>query len=70
MKIIRVIKEKIIKGIINLLEQQKKKIKSKPAIVGHFYSNNSIGYESSSDRNKALSIKENIGEIESYLKAS
>ena len=71
LKIIRAIEEKIIRDIINLLEQKKKKkVRSKPAIVGHFYSNNSIEYESSSDKNKALSIKENIDETESYLKAS
>ena len=71
LKIIRAIEEKIITDIINLLQQKKKKrVRSKPAIVGHFYSNNSIEYESSSDRNKALSIKENIDETQSYLKAS
>ena len=50
------IKDKIISDIGTLFEQGDDYYK--PVIVGNFWNNNYIEYESSDDRNKSLSVKE------------
>ena len=47
---------------------KKKKDYYKPISVGNFWSNNSIEYESSGDRNKNLSEKEYLDKIKSYFR--
>ena len=39
-----------------------------PITVGNFWNNNYLEYESSGDRNKNLSVKENLDKTKSYLR--
>ena len=57
----------MIRDIKNLFEPEEEDY-YKPIKVGNFYSNSSIEYESYSDRNKTLSIKEYLDETMPYLK--
>ena len=61
------IKDRIIRDIKTLFEQQEEDY-YKSVRVGNFYSNNFIEYESNSDRNKTLLIKEYLDQIKPYLK--
>ena len=54
----KAIKGRILGDIKNFLSMKKKKIIKKPVRVSKFWSNNYIEYESNSDRNKRLSVKE------------
>ena len=56
----------MIRDIKNLFEPEEDYYK--PIKVGNFYSNSSIEYESYSNRNKTLSIKEYLDETMPYLK--
>ena len=56
----------IIRDIKNLFKQEEDYYKL--VIVGNFYRNNYIEYESNGDRNKTLSIEENLNKIRLYLK--
>ena len=58
------IKDRIIRDIKSLLEQLDY---YEPVRIGSFHSNDYIEYESKSDRNKILSIKEQLEEIKLYL---
>ena len=51
------IKDRVIRDIRNLFEHEEEDY-YKPVTVGNFWSNNYIEYESCSDRNKTLSVKE------------
>ena len=42
----------------------------KPVIVGIFWSNNYIEYQSKANRNKTLSVDEYLNKIRTYLKIS
>ena len=64
-KIIKAIKGRIVRDIRSLFEQEEDYYK--PVRVGNFYSTNYIKYESNSDRNKSLSIKEFFEEIKLCL---
>ena len=64
-KIIKAIKGRIVGDIRSLFEQEEDYYK--PVRVGNFYSTNYIKYESNSDRNKSLSIKEFFEEIKLCL---
>ena len=66
-KIIKAIKDRIYRDIRNLFEQGEEDYYM-PVRAGNSYSNNYIEYKSIGDRNKPLSIKEYLDEIESYLK--
>ena len=58
------IKDRIIRDIKSLLEQLDY---YEPVRIGSFHSNDYIEYESKSDRNKILSIKEQLEEIKLHL---
>ena len=64
--IIEAIKDRIIRDIKNLFEQEKNH--KKAVRICNSYGNNYIKNESNGDRNKTLSIKEYLYEIKSYLK--
>ena len=59
------IKDRIIRDIRTLFEQEDDYYKL--IRVGNFWNNNYIEYESNSDRNKDLSLKEYLGKIKTYL---
>ena len=63
----KAIKNRIIKDIRNLFEQEDKYY-YKQVRVGNFWNNNYIEYESKSNIIKNLSIKEYLEEIEPYFK--
>ena len=60
------IKQRIIRDINNLFEQEEHYYKA--SRVGQFYSNNYIEYEFNGDRNKTLWIREYLDENKLYLK--
>ena len=60
------IKDKIIRDIKTLFEEENDY--HKPIKVDNFWNNNFIKYESNSDKNKNLSVKEYLNESKSYLK--
>ena len=61
------IKDRIIKDIRRLFEQENDDYYFKLKIVSNFWNNNYIEYESNSDRNKNLSLDEYLNKIEPYL---
>ena len=61
------IKERIVKGIRNLLEHEKEDY-YKAVRVGNFWSNNHIECESNGDRDKTLSVEVYRNETRPYLK--
>ena len=61
------IKDRIIRDIGTLFEQQEEKDYYKPIRVGNFWNKNYIEHESSSDRNKNLSVKEYLDKLKPYL---
>ena len=60
------IKDRIIRDIRILFEQEDDYYK--PIGVGNFLNNSCIKYESSSDRNKNLSVKQFLDKIKPYLR--
>ena len=60
------IKGWIIQDIRTLFKQEDDYYK--PTTVGNFWNNSYIEYESSSDRNKNLSVKEYLHKIKPYLR--
>ena len=64
---IKKIEDRIIRDIKNLLEHEGEHY-YKPVRVSNFHGNNYFEYESNSDRNKILSIKEYLDEFKAYLK--
>ena len=62
----KAIQDRIIRDIQNLFEQDENFWK--PVTVGNNYNNNYIKHKSDGNGNKTLSIKENLDEIELYLK--
>ena len=61
------IKDRIIKDIRRLFEQENDDYYFKLKIVSNFWNNNYIEYESNSDGNKILSLDEYLNKIEPYL---
>ena len=61
------IKERIVKGIRNLLEHEKEDY-YKAVRVGNFWSNNHIECESNGDRDKTLSVEVYRNKSRPYLK--
>ena len=61
------IKDKIIRDTRTLFEQKEEDY-YKPMRLGNFWNNNYIEYESSSDRNKNLSVKECLDKNKPYLR--
>ena len=61
------IKERIVKGIRNLLEHEKEDY-YKAVTVSNFWSNNHIECESNGDRDKTLSVEVYRNETRPYLK--
>ena len=59
-------KDKIIRDIKTFFEEENDY--HKPMKVDNFWNNNFIKYESNSDKNKNLSVKEYLNESKSYLK--
>ena len=59
--------DKIIRDIKKLFEQKEEEDHYKAVRVGKFWSNSYIEYESNGDRNKTLSIKEYLDEINSFM---
>ena len=65
----KAIKDRILRDIKNLSEHEKEEQNYyKPVRVRNFWSNNYIEYESSGNRNKALSVEEYLNKISPYLK--
>ena len=64
----KTIKDRILRYIKNPFEHKKEENCYKQVKVSNFCSNNYIEYESNSDRNKTLSVKEYLNEIRPYLK--
>ena len=62
------IKDRILRYINNLFEDEEEKNYFKPVIVNNFWNNNYIEYKSNGNRNKAVSVEEYIHKIISYLK--
>ena len=62
-----IIKNRILSNIRNLFQHERKDY-YKPAIVGNFWSNNYIEYESKDGRNKTLSVEECLNKVRLYLK--
>ena len=62
------IKDRTIRDIRTLFEQQEEKHYYKPIRVGNFWNNNYINYKSSGDRNKNLSVKEYLVEFKPYMR--
>ena len=60
------IKDKIIRDIKTLFKEEDDYCK--PIKEGNFWNNNYIEYESNSDKNKNLPVKEYLNEIKPYLK--
>ena len=65
----KAIKDRILRDIKNLSEHEKEEQNYyKPVRVSNFWSNNYIEYESSGNRNKALSVEEYLNKISPNLK--
>ena len=62
----RIIKDRIIRDIRTLFEQQEEDY-YEPKRVSNFWNNNYIEYESNSDKNRNLSLDEYLNKIEPYL---
>ena len=62
----RIIRDRIIRDIRTLLEQEEDYYKLKR--VTNFWNNNYIEYESNGDKNRNLSLDEYLTKIESYLR--
>ena len=62
----RIIRDRIIRDIRTLLEQEEDYYKLKR--VSNFWNNNYIEYESNGDKNRNLSLDEYLTKIESYLR--
>ena len=62
------IKDRILRYINNLFEDEEEKNYFKPVRVNNFWNNNYIEYKSNGNRNKAVSVEEYIHKIISYLK--
>ena len=63
-----VIKDRVLREILNLLEHQEQEKNYYKAAKVIFWSNNYIEYESKSDRIKKLSFEEYLDKIKLYLK--
>ena len=63
----RLIKDKIIRDIKTLFQQQEEDY-YKPKRVSSFWNNSYIEYESNSDKNSNLSLDEHLIKIKPYLK--
>ena len=61
----RLIKDKIIRDIRTLFEQQDKDY-CKPRRVGNLWNNNYIKYENNDDKNRKLSLDKYLDKIKSY----
>ena len=62
------IKDRILRYINNLFEDEEEKNYFKPVRANNFWNNNYIEYKSNGNRNKAVSVEEYIHKIISYLK--
>ena len=68
-KEVKEIKDIILRNIKNLFEYEKEEENYyKPVRVNNFWTNNYIEYKSNSDRNKTLSVVENLDKIRPYLR--
>ena len=63
----RLIKDKIIRDIRTLFEQEEKDY-YKPKRVSSFWNNNYIDYDSNGDKNNNLSLDEHINKTKAYLR--
>ena len=63
----KAIKDRKPRDVKNLFEHEEKSY-YKPVRVKKFWSNNYIEYESNSNRNKTLSVKEYLNKVRPYLK--
>ena len=63
----RLIKDRIIRDIGTLLEQQEEHY-YKPKRESNFWNNNYIEYESNGDKNRKLSLDEYFNKIKPYLR--
>ena len=62
------IKDRILRYIKNLFEDEEEENCFKPVWVNNFWNNNYIEYKSNGNKNKAVSVEEYIHKIISYLK--
>ena len=64
----RIIKDRIIRGIKTLFEQEEEKDYYESKRVSNFWNNNYIEYESNGDKSRNLSLDEYLNKTESYLR--
>ena len=64
----RIIKDRVIRCIRKLFQQQQEEHYYKPERVSNFWNNNYIEFESNGDRNRNVSLDELINKIKSYLR--
>ena len=63
-----IIKDRIIRDIRTLFEQENEEDYYKPKRVSNFWNNNYIEYKSNGDKNRNLSLDEHLNKIEAYLR--
>ena len=64
----RIIKDRIIRDIKTLFEQEEEKDYYESKRVSNFWNNNYIEYESNGDKSRNLSLDEYLNKTESYLR--
>ena len=64
----RIIKDRVIRCIRKLFQQQQEEHYYKPERVSNFWNNSYIEFESNGDRNRNVSLDELINKIKSYLR--
>ena len=62
------IKDRILRYIKNLFEDEEEENYFKPVRLNNFWNNNYTDYKSNGNKNKAVSVEEYIHKIISYLK--
>ena len=68
LKVSEVIKDKIMRDIRTLFEEEEEENYYKPVRIGTFYGNKYIEHESNCDKDKTPSMEEYLHEIKPYLK--
>ena len=67
-KMKKIVKDNISRDIRILFEQEKEEDYYEPKRVNNFWNNNYIEYENNGDKNRNLSLDENLNKIETYLR--
>ena len=67
-KMKKIVKDNISRDIRILFEQEKEEDYYEPKRVNNFWNNNYIEYENNGDKNRNLSLDEDLNKIETYLR--